>query len=95
MMKADNLDISSTKDAYQHKSAEIHDKYCFVFFTSIMDKQREDAEKVREQSKQRKRKGKQKSKNQTKSFQLYNLDAEKLGTAVIYIPQEIGDVKIR
>lgn len=94
-MKADNLDIFSTKDAYQHKSVEIHDKYCFVVFSSITDKQREDAEKIREQSKQRKGKGKQKRKNQTKSFQLYKLDAEKLGTAVIYIPQEIGEVKIR
>lgn len=56
-----------TRGAYQHKSAEIHDKYCFVFSTSITDKRCGQNQGT---SRQRKLKGKDKSKNQIKSFQL-------------------------
>lgn len=82
MMKTHKLDILFLQETHINtNTAEIHDQYCFVFSTDITDKQREDADKIRELSGQRKGKGKHNSKN---SLQLYNLDAEKLGTAVIY-----------
>ena len=82
MMKTHKLDILFLQETHINtNTAEIHDQYCFVFSTNITDKQREDADKIRELSGQRKGKGKHNGKN---SLQLYNLDAEKLGTAVIY-----------
>jgi len=56
-----------TRGAYQHKSAEIHDKYCFVFSTSITGQRCGQNQGT---SRQKKLKGKDKSKNQIKSFQL-------------------------
>ena len=60
---------------------EHHDQYCFIFSTRITDQQREEASKARDMVKAAVGKGKQKGKN---NLQLYNLDAEKLGVAVVY-----------
>ncbi len=77
MMRTHKLDILFLQETthVNTNTAEIHDKYCFVFSTSNSERMQT---KIREQSGQRKGKGKQQSK---KVLQLYNLDAEKLGTA--------------
>ena len=60
---------------------ELHDQYCFIFSTCITDQQREEASKARDMVKAAVGKGKQKGRN---NLQLYNLDAKKLGVAVVY-----------
>ena len=82
MMIQHKLDILSLQGTHINTNTEErHRNYFFNFSTSITDKQREDANKIREQTTQGKGRGKQKG---TSPLDLYNLDSEKLGTAVVY-----------
>ena len=82
MMKTHKLDILFLQETHINTNTEeMHEDYHFVFSTSVTDKQREDAMKKREEHQLRKGKGKGKGKT---ALELFNLDAEKLGTAVVY-----------
>lgn len=79
-------------------STEEHDGYTFYFSTKITDKQRKEAEDMRKKQHQNKANGKGKGKNPNKGntysgIELHNLDAEKLGTAVIFNKQTRKYVK--
>lgn len=71
-------------------STEEHDGYTFIFSTKITDAQRAEADKKRQakakkRAKRKKRKGQPEGEAKGESnIELHNLDAEKLGVAVVY-----------
>ena len=88
MMRRHKLDILFLQETHINTNTQqTHDEYCFVFSTSVTDKQREDAAKIREDPASGRGFGKGKRKNKGKNknaLELYNLDAEKLGSAAVY-----------
>ena len=92
MMKKHKMDVLLflQETHINTNTEEVHDNYIFNFSTSITDQQREDGTKAREQARQSKGRGRNNGKN---ALALYNLDAEKLGTAVVYT-HEVNQVKL-
>ena len=81
-MKTRKLDVLFLQETHINTNTEeLHDQYCFIFSACITDQQQEAASKARDMVRAAVGKGKQKGKN---NLQLHNLDAERLGVAVVY-----------
>ena len=62
---------------------EVHEGFTFIFSSAVLDTTRDNAEQIRKNERNKKKN----DPSRLNGFQLYHLDAEKLGSAVIYNEQ--------
>ena len=81
LMKEHELDILTLQETRVNvNSVEVHDGYTFYFSTNITHDQKARADQKREQHRQQ-------PQPSLTEIELYNLDAEKHGVAIVYSPQ--------